>query len=246
MKTFNYPNRNKISSLPQVAACGVMAISLMLALPANAEDHGFKPIFNGENLDGWDGLEGYWSVEDGAIVGQFTADNPIKHNTFLIWEEGEMKDFELRFKYRIATDQANSGVQVRSKRHDDFVVSGYQPDIANVGWITGIIFEEKGRGIMARRGQKTVVDAEGERETTRFAEEADLGEHIKPRDWNDYHVSFKGNHLVVTINGVKMSELVDDGPEAASSGILAFQLHQGPPMRIEFKDIHLKEIEASE
>ncbi len=211
-----------------------------------AGDDGFKPIFNGENLDGWAGMDGYWSVEDGAIVGQFTAENPIERNTFLIWEEGELKDFELRFKYRIASDKANSGVQVRSKRHDDFVVSGYQPDIANVDWITGIIYEERGRNILARRGQKTVINADGERKTTRFAEEADLGEHINPKDWNDYHVRFIGNHLVVTINGAKMSELVDDGPEAASSGILAFQLHQGPPMRIEFKDIHLKQIESGE
>ena len=244
MKIQTHPSR--ISLIPRLAACGVMAFGLMSSLPAKAGDGGFKPIFNGENLDGWDGLEGYWSVEDGAIVGQFTADNPVEHNTVLIWEEGELKDFELRFKFRIASEQCNSGVQVRSKRHDDFVVSGYQPDIAHDDWITGIIYEERGRGIMARRGQKTVIDAAGDRETTRFAEEADLGGHIKPKDWNDYHVSFKGNHLVVTINGVKMSELVDDGPEAASSGILAFQLHQGPPMRIEFKDIHLKEIEADE
>lgn len=244
MKIANHPNRP--SFLPRLAACGAVALGLMLSLSASAAEDGFKPIFNGENLDGWVGLDGYWSVEDGAIVGQFTADNPVKQNTFLIWEEGELKDFELRFKYRIASDKANSGVQVRSKRHDNFVVSGYQPDIADVDWITGIIYEEKGRGIMARRGQKTVVDAEGKREVTRFAEEADLGENIKPKDWNDYHVSFKGNHLVLTINGVKMSELVDDGPEAASSGILAFQLHQGPPMRIEFKDVHLKAVEASE
>lgn len=218
-----------------------LAASFGLSSPA-AEEDGFKPIFNGTNLDGWSGLEGYWSVEDGSIVGQFTADNPLKKNTFLIWEDGELEDFELRLKYRFADQKGNSGIQVRSKALEDFVVSGYQPDIAPSGWITGIIFEEKGRKIMARRGQKTVINEKGERETTRFAEEDELGEHIKSGEWNDYHISFKGNHLIVSINGVKMSELVDDGPEAADSGILALQLHQGPPMRIDFKDIELKQL----
>ncbi len=202
----------------------------------------FRAIFNGENLDGWDGDERFWSVEDGVIVGESTADNPVPHNTFLIWDEGEVDDFELTFRYRIASEKANSGIQVRSKRHDNFVVSGYQPDIADVDWITGIIYEERGRGIMARRGEKTVIDSEGNRETSRFAEEAALGEHIKQGEWNDYHVIARGNHLVVKINGETMSELVDDGPEAARSGVLAFQLHTGPPMRLEFKDIELKRL----
>lgn len=241
MKTSSFRNPARITALCLGIAFGATAIQ---PDTARADDEGFKPIFDGETLDGWDGLEGYWSDEDGAIVGQFTRENPLSRNTFLIWEGGEPGDFELRFKYRIASNQANSGIQVRSKRHDDFVVSGLQPDIANVGWITGIIYEERGRGIMARRGEKTVIDAEGKRETTRFAEEGALGEHIKPGDWNDYHVSFRGNHLVVTINGEVMSELVDARPEAPAEGIIAFQLHQGPPMRIEFKDIHLKAIEG--
>lgn len=202
----------------------------------------FRAIFNGENLDGWAGDERFWSVEDGVIVGEATADNPVPHNTFLIWDEGEVDDFELTFRYRITSEQANSGVQVRSQRHDNYIVSGYQPDIATTDWITGIIYEERGRGILARRGEKVVIDAEGNREATRFAEEAELGEHVKGDDWNDYHVIARGNHLVVKVNGEVMSELVDDGPEAARSGIVAFQLHTGPPMRIEFKDIELKRL----
>ncbi len=226
-------------------AIATTVLGIMAAPPARADqpEDGFVSLFDGESLDGWAGDPQFWRVDDGTIVGETTPDRRTPGNTFLIWEGGEPADFELKFQYRIDTDWANSGIQVRSRRLNDYRVGGYQPDIATDGWITGILFEEAGRGVLARRGQKVVIDAAGQREVERFAEENALAEHIRPRDWNDYHVIAEGNRIVTKINGVKMHELVDDAPQARSSGIIAFQLHSGPPMTIRFRNIQLKTIE---
>ncbi len=204
----------------------------------------FRSIFNGEDLTGWAGDERFWSVEDGAIVGETEGD--LDSNTFLIWEQGEVDDFELHFRYRITSDWANSGVQVRSVRLEDYVVAGYQPDIATDDWITGIHFEERGRGILARHGQRTVIDENGGKTTTRFASEEDLYRQIRPDEWNDYHVIARGNRITTRINGVRMHEIEDHSPEARRSGIIAFQLHTGPAMRIEFRDIELRRVSTKE
>lgn len=224
----------------------ITCVALALLLPTVAvkadEDAGFKTIFNGENLDGWIGDDSFWCVEDGHLVGRTTEDNPTKGNTFLVWDKGDVDDFELRFRYRIDTPWANSGIQVRSEHLGDYRVHGYQPDIATEDWITGIHYEEGGRGILARRGERAVFDADGSREVTRFAAEDELGEHIKNDDWNDYHVIARGDTIITRINGVKMHEIVDNSPQARRGGVIAFQLHQGPPMTIRFQDVKLKHL----
>ncbi len=233
MKTLHWTVRIAIAT----AVLGMIAAP---AARADQPEEDFVSMFDGESLDGWAGDPQFWHVDDGAIVGQTTPERRTPGNTFLIWEGGEPADFELKFQYRIDTDWANSGVQVRSRRLNDYRVGGYQPDIATEGWITGIMFEERGRGVLARRGQKVVIDADGQRQTERFAEEDALGERIRPRDWNDYHVIAEGNRIVTKINGVKMHEVIDDAPEARSSGVIAFQLHSGPPMTIRFRDIRVR------
>ncbi len=207
----------------------------------------WRQLFNGKDLSGWSGDEKFWRVEDEVIVGETTADNPARRNTFLIWHgQGEKvekpADYELKFEYRIASEWANSGVQVRSVERDGHVVAGYQPDIATEGWITGILFEERGRGILARRGERVSIDSEGNRRVERFAEEAALLEHIKPGEWNEYHVVAEGPVIRSLINGALMHELTDESPQARRDGVIAFQLHTGPPMTIHFRNIRLKEI----
>ncbi|MEX0599638.1 MAG: DUF1080 domain-containing protein [Rhodothermales bacterium] len=209
----------------------------------------FEPIFNGTDLAGWDGDARFWRVEDGMIIGETTEDNPTEANTFLIWEEGEPGDFELRFQIRFLTEAGNSGIQVRSERFLDeetpqleHRVRGYQPDFAVSDWIPGILYEEGGRGILARRGQRVHMDAEGERHEEIFADEEELGAYINPTEWNDYHVIVQGNTLRSRINGELMHELIDDSPEARREGIIAFQLHQGPPTRLALRAIELAEL----
>lgn len=206
-----------------------------------ADASGFAPIFDGTSLGGWRGDPALWRVEDGHIIGETRAENPLKYNSFLIRDAIE-SDFELKFRYRIDSPSANSGVQVRSQEFARYRVRGYQPDIATDDWITGICFEEGGRGILTRRGQRVHLTADGRRDTQRFAEEGDLGTNIRTKDWNDYHVIALGNRLLTLINGRLMHEVIDDAPEARAGGIIAFQLHTGRPMTIRFKDIQLKNL----
>ncbi len=121
------------------------------AKPAADDEAGFKEIFDGKTLTGWDGNPEFWSVADGCIVAQTTKEKPTKGNTFLIWRQGEVDDFELRLSYRMVG--GNSGVQYRSKEVDKWVISGPQADFESGDKFSGIHYEEKGRGIMALRGR---------------------------------------------------------------------------------------------
>ena len=110
---------------------------------------GFESIFNGKDLTGWDGRPGFWEVKqdsDGAFIrGQTTKAKPAPGNTFLIWRDGKLKDFELKVTYRITTGN-NSGVQYRSKEIRKWVVSGYQSEVQNLLGKTGFLYHESGRG----------------------------------------------------------------------------------------------------
>lgn len=222
--------------------------------PVQEAENEFVSIFNGQDLSGWVGDERFWSVENGSIIGESSEDNPTERNTFLIWEDGEPSDFELRFEYRfiiVGDDEyGNSGIQVRSEQFTDeenpdliYRVRGYQPDFAISDWIPGIHYEEAGRGILARRGQSVLIDADGESHEERFAEGDERGENINIHsDWNDYHVYANGDTIRAYINGQPMHKLVDQSPEARHQGIIAFQVHSGPPMRVELRNIELKEL----
>ncbi len=218
-----------------ILVCGVLFPAL--AAPA---DEGFQPIFDGKTLDGWTGEAGFWRVEDGHIIGKWTEGNRPAENTFLIWEGGRPADFEVRFRFKFDSERGNSGIQIRSERLHGHVVRGYQPDIATEGWITGVAYEERGRAQLARRGERTVIDKEGNRTTERFADENELGKLFDVHQWTTYHVTAAGNRITIKINGRLMSEIVDDGPEARRSGVLAFQLHRGTPMKIRFSDVELR------
>jgi len=212
------------------------------AEPPKAEQNdeaGFEPIFNGKDLTGWEGKKEFWSVRDGAITGQTTPENPTRGNTFLIWKDGEVDDFELRLSYRI--DAGNSGIQYRSKHHGDFVVGGYQADIDSGDTYSGILYEERGRGILAGRGEKVVMDAEGKKQSERFADSKELQSKIKKLDWNEYTIIARGNHIIHKINGHVTAEFIDNQADKRSmAGILALQLHAGPPMVVQFKNLRLK------
>ena len=190
-------------------------------------------------------MEGFWSVQDGAITGVTTKENPVKTNTFLVWE-GEVGDFELKFKYKII--DGNSGVQYRSKIVDPAysVVAGYQGDFEAGKTYSGILYEEKGRGILAQRGQIVTV-SEGEApnkpkiEVTGSVGRSDeIQDSIKPNDWNDYKIVARGNRLKHYINGRQTVDVTDETAVGAKKGVLALQLHAGTPMTVQFKDLILK------
>lgn len=229
---------------------------------AHAADAGFKSIFNGKDLTGWEGL-GFWSVKDGAIVGQTTAEKPTKGNTFLIWKDGRPANFELRASFRLTAqnDKAfgNSGIQYRSKIVDaaGFVVGGYQADIDVSGQYAGMLYEEKGRGLIMgpgeiiRLGPTTMIDdpkKPGAKKSKTEIEKlpgatppAEILAAYKKGEWNDFVIIAEGNHLRHYLNGKLTADVTDtDETLGSKSGVLALQLHAGPPMTIQFKNVRLK------
>ena len=206
---------------------------------------GFESLFNGKDLTGWKGREDLWKLEDGAITGDAKQDPG--YNTFLVWQGGDVADFELHFKYRIHS--GNSGVQYRSKVLDPakFTVGGYQGDFEHGTTFSGILYDEGGiaggRNIIAARGEKVTWPKEGEKKVEKLAMTTEeLQKAIKQGDWNDYVIIAKGNHLTHKINGNTTAEVIDESDKALKSGVLAIQLHGGGPMKVQVKDIYLKKM----
>jgi len=216
------------------------ALALSTLLPA-AEEDGFKPIFDGKSLEGWDGDPKFWRVEDGAITGQTTKDNPTKSNTFIIWRDGAtVDDFEITLEYRIVG--GNSGIQYRSFELEKWVLGGYQADIDASGRFTGILYGERDRGILANRGDKVVIGPDHKpKPAGKVGDSAEIGSKVRKEDWNEYRVIAKGNQLVHRINGVTTMEATDEDPSGRRMrGVLGLQLHAGDPMKVQFRNIRLK------
>lgn len=216
-----------------------------LTTPALAGDDGFVSIFDGKTLNLWDGDPKLWRVEDGAITGETKEDAPIKYNNFIIWRGGDVDDFELKFRFRIPS--GNSGCQYRSfevPKVGPWSVGGYQADFEAGDTWSGILYGEQYRGILAKRGEMTVIGDDHKPETVRvLGDPAALGAKVKKNEWNDYHIIADGYHVTHKINGVVMCEAVDmDHEMRRRSGILAFQIHAGPPMKLQVRDIQLKRL----
>jgi hypothetical protein len=197
-------------------------------------------LFNGKNLDGWDGNPELWRVEDGVIIGETTKEKPTKGNSFLIWKGGEIGDFTLTLKARVTGN--NSGIQYRSKIFDakKWSVGGYQMDMHPAPKYLGMLYEERGRGIAAQRGQKVTLAAGAKPQVTG---EVDASKKLDLAAWNEFTVTARGNHLVHKVNGDVTVEITDnDAAKRAMKGVLALQLHAGAPMKVEIKDIVLKKL----
>lgn len=228
-----------------------LAMAGALTVARAADEPGFESIFNGKDLTGWGGVPELWSVKDGAITGQTTVEHPAKENTFLVWTNGTVADFELRCSFKLVPGDSagfsNSGVQYRSKivKPSYWVVAGYQADMEAGPDYTGILYEEKGRGILARRGEKVVIDPQGKINVVgSVGKAAEIEASVKKGDWNDYIIIAKGNHLVQIVNGHKTIDVTDEQEaKAAKSGIIALQIHAGHPMMAQFKDIRIKKLE---
>lgn len=203
---------------------------------------GFVPIFNGKDLTGWDGNPDFWSVKDGAIHGETTAEKPTKGNTFCIWRGGVLKDFELRLSFRLMN--GNSGVQYRSKDLGEWRVAGYQAEVVNDPRTVGFLYHERGRGRLVEVGQKVLIDENGVKHVVgTLGDWQQINAGFKKQDWNEYRIIARGNKIMHYLNGQQTIELEDNDPKGrALEGILALQLHAGPPMVVEFKDIRLKEL----
>lgn len=211
------------------------------------DEPGFTPIFDGKTLTGWEGNPTYWRVEDGSLVGEITPSTVIKSNTFIIWQGGRPKDFELKLEYRI-TAAGNSGINYRSTVVPDpvtpdnkFAMRGYQCDIDGKKAYVGNNYEEKGRLFLAVRGQLTrVVGGRPPVLLSTFGDPGALGA-VATDDWNAVHLVVRGNTLVHMVNNRLMTVVVDDDEKNRPvDGQLGVQVHVGPPMKVEYRNIRLK------
>lgn len=223
---------------------GVTNVKAVALDDEKAEAGGFVSLFDGSTLNGWHGLEGYWSVKDGAITGAETKQN--SKQTFLICDK-PFSNFELHYQYKYNTPDGNSGVQFRSKVINEQTsrVGGYQADNDGHRGYDGSIYDEAGvaggRGTMSNRGEHTVWDESNQRHSTPLRQSNQrLQQAIKQGDWNDVVLVADGHHITYAINGQLMTDLTDDSPKALKDGVLALQLHQGFTMEVQYKDIKIK------
>jgi hypothetical protein len=214
---------------------------------AEGDEPGFQPIFDGRTLAGWEGNPAYWRAESGSIVGEITPATVIKSNTFVVWRGGRPKDFELKLDYRI-TPEGNSGINYRSAIVPDpvtpanqFAMRGYQCDLDGRKMYPGNNYEEKGRLFLAVRGQMThVVGGRVPIVLSTFGDPTELA-RVVTDEWNAIHLIVRGNTLTHMINGHLMTVVVDDdGANRPADGLIGMQVHVGPPMKVEYRNIRLK------
>lgn len=228
-----------------------------------AKKDGFVSIFDGKSLKGWDGDPTYWRVENGNLVGEITPSTLLKTNSFIIWRGGEPGDFELKGEFNITAD-GNSGINYRSDQLTEvpFALRGYQADIDGKNRYTGQNYEERKRTTLAYRGQKTTIQSRegantpdgvranvknnawtGLNVTGSLGSSDSLKTFIKSEEWNTIHIIAKGNRLQHYVNGVLMSDVTDDDPaNRAAKGLLGVQVHVGPPMKVQYRNLMLKQL----
>lgn len=212
---------------------------VMARVPAGRIDEGFTAIFNGKDLTGWDGMPGWWKVEDGVLTAESTPQKPCDQPNYLIWRGGQPADFELIADFRLS-GAGNSGIQLRSQALPNWDTSGYQADMSGNGDLVGFVYEHR-RGLIAGRGERVTLGPDGKREMQKLGDAAELARIYKQEDWNTYRILCRGPEITLSINGTLMCQFTDhDTKYAASKGIIALQMHPGPPMKIEFKNIRLK------
>lgn len=203
---------------------GLLGVSPVLA--GAADQQGWREMFNGRTLEGWDGDPRFWRVEDGVITGS-TDKESAAENTFLIYKE-PFSDFHLIAEVKLRN--GNSGIQFRSERREGWVVAGYQADFSDDGersaW--GNFYEERGR----RRAVMATPD-EGWQKGKSL---------VKPGDWNEIQVLACGPRIEVRLNGQTTVQAKD---EKSPSGIVAIQLHSGKPMQVAIRRMRIKPLEGS-
>jgi len=224
----------------------LMTSGLLLAGTASGDtENKGVPILNGKDLSGWEGAPGWWKVEDGALTSESTKEKPCKKCNYLVWTGDKPADFELECEFKLSA-AGNSGIQLRSEKRPDFDTFGYQADMTGDGSLIGFVYHHK-LGLVAGRGQQVNLTPEGKREVTPLGDPAELLKHYKKEDWNHYRVVCKGPEITVTLNGVLMCKITDhDAGTAAREGIIALQMHPGPPMKVQFKNLYLKEMKSPE
>ncbi len=244
-------DRNTLLRFTIVIVCAVVGTTIVYAAEPlsnirSQDGPGFVPLFDGKTLQGWKAADmSWWSVEEGAITGKITKEKPCKDNQYLFSEVGEMKDFELKLVHRIRSPhRVNCGFQYRSEHYQGDDCKGYQIDNNLPNMIR--LYDEFGRHTLAHRGQRTVFDSSGKKTTTEIPE-AQGEPWFELTEWHEYHLICRGPKLTLLVNGRLVGEVIDNDPENHDlAGLFALQLHSGPPMTVQFKDIRWNPLEPEE
>lgn len=241
----------------------IISIGCKVSNSSQITEKGFINIFNGKTLDGWEGDPRYWRVENGNLVGEITPQTLLKTNSFINWKGGEPANFELKGEFNI-TEKGNSGINYRSEKFSDmpYALKGYQADIDGANRYTGQNYEERGRTTLAYRGQITTINPQAGNFTAEelrakvknnawsdlkvtgsLGNSDSLKTKIKNQDWNSFHLIVKGNRLQHYINDILMSDVTDnDLINGKSKGIIGVQVHVGPPMKVQYRNLRLKNL----
>lgn len=240
-----------VASFLALTFCVVSLAQAEAPVSAPAESD-MTAIFNGKDLTGWKGDPRLWSVKDGVIHGQTTPENSTVGNTFLIWQDGATKNFELRLSFRCNANN-NSGIQYRSKHitdksaKNDWVVRGYQHEVRNeivFPNISGFIYDEGGkRGRVCMVGEIAKWENGKKVVTGKLFDDEEFKSLFKLDDWNDVVIIGNGNNIQHFMNGRKILDFTDDAEHQLLDGVLALQLHAGKPMWAEFKNIRIKSLD---
>lgn len=203
-------------------------------------EEGFAPMFNGKDLTGWEQKGGsWWKAVDGVLTAESTAETPLATNNHLLWKGGTPGDFEIRTEFRLSKS-ANSGIQLRCEAVTDRD-SGYQADMNGGGNYVGFLYHPK-MHLIGGRGERVTIDAAGKKSSERFAPAAELQKLYKVEDWNAYRVVCKGPEITVYLNGVLTTQVTDLRPDTPRQGSITVQLHKGPPMKIEYRNLRIREL----
>lgn len=210
-------------------------IAAALSLAASADP---VALFNGKDLTGWEGAPGWWSVEDGTITSESTPEKICRKPNYLVWTGGQPADFQLDCEFKISS-HGNSGIHIRSERRPDHDMFGYQADMTGDGKLIGFIYHHQ-RGLVAGRGEEVNITPDGKRQATTRTSPETLLNHYQPDSWNHYRIRCEGAKIRLWLNGILMCDIDDrDARTAAGKGFIGLQMHPGPPMKIQFRQLVL-------
>jgi Domain of Unknown Function (DUF1080) len=255
--------KNKVTCFQIGILMLFVSISCKISNSSQENEKGFINIFDGKTLNNWEGDPTYWRVEDGILVGEITPQTLLKTNSFIIWKGGEPANFELKGEFNI-TEKGNSGINYRSEKIVDipFALKGYQADIDGANRYTGQNYEERGRTTLAYRGQITSINSQSGnlkfeevkakiknnawsdlKITGSLGNSDSLKAKIKNQDWNSFHLIIKGQRLQHFINDILMSDVTDnDASNRKTKGNIGVQVHVGPPMKVQYRNLRLKQL----
>lgn len=243
MTYFSSAERRIALTLIVVVGCLQTEFSL-----AQDSHRAVRQLFDGRSLKGWEGDPNHWRVEGGAIVGEIPKGQSLNKNTWLIWKDGILGDFDLRVQVKLTgLPAANSGIQFRCQAENVDHVSGYQADLDMGAVWLGRIYDEHGRALLVERGTRVSIDPSGKTQSEVLAPAGQYSVLFRENDWNDYRIVAIRDHVAVFVNGTLFSELRDQQiGEQDLKGQLAFQLHSGPETRVEFRNIQLDDLEPDD